>query len=176
MCNPLALQAIASGVQAYSAYQGAKAERGQANFAAAVADNNATMADAAAVDAIQRGGEEANKVRRAGRSLAGKQAVGMASSGVDIRTGAGAQLLDETEFFTELDATTVRNNAARQAWGFRQEAQDYRSNATMSRAVAKASSPGRAAALSLLGSAASTGMTFATAGKGTMTKSFFAKS
>ena len=91
MCNPLILQVVAGGVQAYSAYQGAKAERAQNEFTAAVADNNAAMADAAAVDAVQRGGEEANKVRRQGRALGGKQAVGLATSGVDIRTGAGAQ-------------------------------------------------------------------------------------
>lgn len=172
MCNPLLVQVVAAGTQAYSAYQGAKGERGQANFAAGVADNNAVMAEAAAADAIFRGGLEANKARREGAVLAGKQRAQAAASGLDVSVGAPAQIVDETGFLAEQDATTIRNNAARQAWGFRQEAQDYRSSASMSRAVAKASSPGRAATMSLLSSATSTALSFATAPTGAMTKTF----
>lgn len=163
MCDATAAMAVigsGAGVEAYGAYQGAKAERDQANFAAAVDDNNAAMADAAATDAVLRGGDAANKVRREGMKFAGQQKAALASSGVDVTTGAAAQLQDETQFFTEQDATTVRNNAARQAWGFRQEAQDYRSNAGMQRAVAKSKSPGTSAAVSLLGSAKQVAMMF----------------
>ena len=169
MCEPVSIGimlASSAGLQAFSAYGDAKSQKGQANFAAGVADNNAVLADAAAVDAVQRGGEEANKVLREGRKIAGQQRLAAAASGVDVKTGAPAQLVDETDFFADLDATTVRNNAARAAWGNRQEAQDYRSSAAMNRAVAKASKPGQAAAISLLGSAVSTGVTFGAAGMG----------
>ena len=48
MCNPLLVQVVAGGAQAYSAYQGAKGERGQANFAAGVADTPEGRATAVA--------------------------------------------------------------------------------------------------------------------------------
>lgn len=155
MCEPvtLSIMAASAGVGAFSAFEGAKAERSQAEFQAAVGENNATMADNSANDAILRGSEEANRARREGRKVAGTQRAVLAGNGVDVKTGVAAALQDETGYFAEADATTIRNNAARAAWGFRAEAQDYRSNAQMARAVAKSKSPGRAAALSILGSA-----------------------
>ena len=154
------------GLNAFTSYQGAKVERAQARYQAAINENNALMADASAVDAVLQGSEDANRVRRQGRKVGGQQRAALAAGGVDVNTGVAAQLQDETEYFTELDATTVRNNAARAAWGFRAEAQDYRSNAQMSRAVAKSKSPGRAAGLSILGDVTKVGMQFATMGAG----------
>lgn len=156
MCEPVTLAIVAGagiGTKAFAAYQGVKAERAQADFQAGIADNNASLADAAAVDAAYRGGLDVNKARQQGRSLQAQQRTAAAASGIDVSQGVAEQLQSETEFLTEQDVATIRTNAARAAWGHRVEAGNYRAQGSMARAVGKSKSPGRAAAMSLLSDA-----------------------
>lgn len=149
------------GMNAYAAYSGAKAERQQAYFEASIAESNAALADAAAVDAIERGGMAVNEARRSGRKLIGQQRAAAAAGGIQVDAGIAEQLQKETEFLTEQDVATIRTNAARSAWGSRTEATNYRASAAMQRAVGKSKSPGRAAGMSLLSDASQVASRFA---------------
>ncbi len=145
----------AAGVSAYGAYGQAKANKDQANYNAAVGDNNAKLADYAAQDAERRGEEEAQKARRDGDQLKGAQRVSMAAKGLDLAEGTAAEITAQTDFFSQVDQQTARLNGRREAWAARGQGANFRSEAAMNRNSAKNTSPGLAAATSLMGSASS---------------------
>lgn len=128
-----------AGAQAYGAYQQSAAEKAAAKYNAAVAQNQAA-------DARRRGEEEAIRKQREARRLAGAQRTSFAARGIDISAGTAGDIIDETNFFGLTDATTARNNAAREAAGFTSEANLYRTQA-------RNANPLAAAGVSLLGSA-----------------------
>lgn len=107
---------LAAGVSAYSAINQGKA-------AEATARNNAQMAEYAAQDAQRRGEEEASAIQRRGAALKSSQQVSLAAKGLDLTYGTAADLQEQTDFFTQADAATARNNAAREAWSARASGQ-----------------------------------------------------
>lgn len=73
-----------------------------------------------AADAQARGGVAAGRAREAGSALVAEQAAGYADSGIDPTKGTAAQVQANTQMRAELDAQTLKNNAAAEAWGFDQ--------------------------------------------------------
>lgn len=153
-------QLALTGMGAVGAYNSAKASQQQAQYAGQVAQNNATLADQQAADARARGDEEASKVRRDGEQLKGLQRNRMAASGLDLSAGTAAEVVDQTDFFSLTDQATAKKNAGREAWTKTQQGNQFRSDAKMNRATAKGTSPGMAAATSLLGGAGRVADTF----------------
>jgi hypothetical protein len=86
---------------------------------------NAQNARTAADDAITRGSLAAGVARMKGSQLAAEQQVGYATSGIDVGVGTPAQTIAQTRMMSELDAQTLKNNAAREAWGFATKAVEY---------------------------------------------------
>ena len=95
----------------------------QGQAAEATARNNARMADFAAQDAQRRGEEEAAAVQRRGAALKSAQRVSLAAKGLDLSYGTAADLQDQTDFFTQSDVATTRDNARREAWNLRARGQ-----------------------------------------------------
>ena len=95
---------------------------GQANYQNKVAQNNALSAQYAADDAIQRGAVEEEQTRTRTRQLMAQQKAVMAANGLDSSTGTGASLLADSAALGEFDALTVRNNAMKQAYGHKIQA------------------------------------------------------
>lgn len=137
------MTAIAIGGLALSAYQqvrqgraikqAGQAERAAADSQAEILDYNATIADAQAADAVTRGQEEENRYRQGVRSLIGSQRAGFAGQGVDVGVGSAADVQADSAFLGELDALTIRTNAAREAWGYKVQAADTRKRAEVTR-------------------------------------------
>lgn len=99
----------------------------QAAFQQAQFDRlQARMADMAAGDARQRGAQEAGRVRMQGSRIVGEQKAAMGASGVDPSTGSPLALMADTRLISELDAATLQNNAAREAWGYSVQAESLR--------------------------------------------------
>lgn len=92
----------------------------------AQAKENQQLAELAAADAERRGQREAALSRMAGGKLAGKQRVAFANSGVAGDVGTPASVQAESRMFSEMDAKTIENNAALEAWGFRTHGLRYR--------------------------------------------------
>jgi hypothetical protein len=88
---------------------------------------NRLLAERASGDALQRGAIEAGKARIAGSRLEAKQRVAYTASGVDASVGTPANVIADTAALGELDAQTVENNAAREAWGYRQKGAEFAS-------------------------------------------------
>lgn len=91
-----------------------------------IADYNAQVAELQAEQALKRGREDESRLRLQTRQTAGSQRAALAAMGIDVDDGTAGQIQDDTTYFGELDALTIRNNAALEAWGYRTQATDYR--------------------------------------------------
>jgi hypothetical protein len=136
------------GTLVLSALVSAKGSYDQNKVAQGIADNNAAIAETQAQDATRRGDEEAAAAMRRARQLAGAQRAGFSARGIDIAEGTAADIIDQTDFFGQVDAATARTNGQKEAWNLRARKRGYEIESN-------ASNPNRAAAFSLLGSAGS---------------------
>lgn len=97
-------------------------QAGKANKA--LMDRNAEIATFQADDAINRGRVAAKRrLSQVGQTI-GAQRVALAAQGVDINSGTAADIQASTAKIGAIDAQTIRNNAAREAWGYKVNAQD----------------------------------------------------
>lgn len=110
-----------------------QAEQGAAESQAQLSEYNAAVADLQAQDAVTRGELDANTFRTRTRALIGEQRAGFAAGNIDVGFGSAVDVQADAAFVGELDALTIRTNAARQAWGFKVEGQDQRMRATIQR-------------------------------------------
>lgn len=116
--------------------QAANAQAASSEYSAKVAEMNATIADRAAKDALERGADEERKQRTQTSQLMGQQRANMAANGVDLSFGSPLDLMVDTAKMGELDALTIRRNTAREERDIRQQASNYRTEASMSRSAA----------------------------------------
>jgi hypothetical protein len=108
-------------------------QRSQARYEADVASTNARLAQFRAEDAVRRGDVEASRSLAATRQVVGSQRAQMAAQGLDVASGTPLDLQQETAGTGAIDAQTIRNNAWREAFGYRVEALDQKTKAKMSR-------------------------------------------
>lgn len=156
MCEPLTIlattalvtSAIGVGVQAYGAQKEQKAANKAAEYNAQIMERNSQIAGMQADNALQRG-EVAEKQHRLRVSkLIGEQRAGFGASGAVVDTGSALDVVMDTAEHGELDALTIRHNAAMEAWGYRNQGADYTAQASLSRFSKR--SPGFAAGTTLL--------------------------
>lgn len=122
-----------AGVSLYSGYAQSEAEKGLGRLEESRNRFNARMAEYAAEDAIRRGDREAGKVRQMGKRVRGAQRAGFAGQGVDVNVGTPVELQEETSLLAEEDMRAVKNNAWREAFGYKVQAADYRMAASYAR-------------------------------------------
>lgn len=111
----------------------AKSARAQGNYEAGIYSQNADIAEQQAADAIARGRETELRQRAGSKVLVGSQRSALAANGVDANVGSAAEITGETQHLSALDELTIRNNAAREAWGYRVNAQQERQQGIMAR-------------------------------------------
>jgi hypothetical protein len=119
MCDPITAiavtTAVAGGIQAYGQYQAGKDQQRIENM-------NARLLDEQALDAQRRGDIEEQEHRNKVRAMLGAQRAAFGANNVVSNSGSPLALQLDTTRFGELDALTIRNNAAREAYGYRSEA------------------------------------------------------
>lgn len=137
---PLIVAAIGIGLDAYGRWKAGSAEkkageaqRRVAEEQAKLADFNAAVADLQAQDAITRGLDEESRYRLSVKALVSSQRVGYAAGNLDVNYGSAVDVQADAAYLGELDALTIRTNAAREAWGFRVEGEDLRKRADIAR-------------------------------------------
>ena len=125
MCEPTTLAVIGIGASLVGGavtyagiQQQASAQSSAFNYQAQVARNNAVIAQQNAERTQQAGDVAAqNKLIETGQRTAAIRAVAGAS-GVDANTGSPLNLQESNQKLGTLDALTIRNNAARAAYGY----------------------------------------------------------
>lgn len=110
-----------------------KAQRAASESQAQLADYNAGVAELQAQDAVARGSLDESRFRQNVRQVIGSQRAGMAAGNVDVGYGSAVDVQGDAAFLGELDALTIRTNAARQAWGYQVTAEDSRRKAAILR-------------------------------------------
>lgn len=85
---------------------------------------NAQLAGIQAQDALSRGGVEEDRYRRQIAQIAGAQRAEIGARNVKGGSGTALDLLSDTAMIGEEDALTIRNEAARESWGYRFQADE----------------------------------------------------
>lgn len=108
-------------------------QRREAEYEASMLYTNAALARKQAEEAVTRGMADTMVVRQKALSLIGSQRASMAAQGIRLDVGSAVDVVSDTVKLAEVDAATVRNNAAREAWGFNTQATNYENQANLTR-------------------------------------------
>jgi hypothetical protein len=122
-----------ANAQAKASEDAAAAQQRAAEANAQLDDFNARVAELQAADAEQRGEIEAGRFAQQVKGLIGQQRTGFAAGNVDVGFGSAVDVQADAAYLGKEDEATIRNNAAREAWGLRVEASNYRQKAAISR-------------------------------------------
>lgn len=141
MCELITIAAVAavasSAIAGYGQYQAGQAAKQAGDYNAAIARNNQIIAERQAEDAIKRGDIAADEQRRKTARLVGTQRAAFGSSGLAIDSATSLDILGDTAAFGELDALTIKSNAAREAYGYQVQGMNYAAEEAMSRVRGK---------------------------------------
>jgi hypothetical protein len=135
-----------TGVQTISTFSSqqreARARQQQGTFEQQAYDRNAQLADLQAADAVRRGEITAQQRGREVRASIGDARASYAGQGVALDAGSPLDVQSDIASLGALDIATIRNNAAREAWGFSTQAADLRSRGILAKAGADMSALG----------------------------------
>lgn len=137
---PLIIAGVGAGISYFGSRKAASAQEraGQAQRRAAekqadILDLNALVAEQQGKDAIERGAQEESKFKQGVKLLIGEQRATIAAGNVDVGYGSAADVQADAAYLGDLDAATIKQNAQREAWGFRVQATDFRKRARVAR-------------------------------------------
>jgi hypothetical protein len=139
--------------QADTAALSARIEQNNWLHQANVAEHNARQMDFARRTVYDQAAHEAGRLTLQVGQLKGKQRAALGASGVDLGVGSAVEVQASTEVMKEIDVNTIKTNAMLQAFGFENQARNYRNSAEMARLTAEGYDPKLARSLSLLSSA-----------------------
>lgn len=94
--------------------------------AKAVGELNAKIAETQAEDALTRGRDDEQRFRQGVKMLIGSNRAGFSGQNVDVGVGSAVDVQADVAYLGELDALMIRENAAREAFGHKQQAEVYR--------------------------------------------------
>jgi hypothetical protein len=153
----LAASAGSGILGAFGASQAADAQAASYNYKAAVASNNAIIAQRNAAAATQAGEQKAQSNDLKTRNLVGTQLVTQAANGLDIGSGTNVNIRQSAEDLGHLDTLTILNNAAKNAAGFKAQGMNFTAESALDTSAAEnAKTAGEfSVASSLLGGASS---------------------
>jgi hypothetical protein len=118
-------------------YSESKAIKAQGDYQKAMFDLNSSFSDMQAQQSLRRGDASARSILRKTRSLVGSQRAVLAAQGIDVDSGSAIDITEDSRVLGEMDALTVKNNAWMEAWGFRSQAEIYRSQGRMAQAESR---------------------------------------
>jgi Rieske Fe-S protein len=127
-----ATAAITQGVMAANqASNEAEAIREQGQYKARMLEFNAQLAEFAAEDTYRITEKEASGLLTQARKFKGSQRAAAAAQGIEVDEGSSAELQIETDVMSAKQALTIRNNGARQAFGYKMQAVQARMDAQL---------------------------------------------
>lgn len=115
--------AITSAISGFgSAYAQSNAYKAKAYVDRSIALVNQQLAEYQAKDALARGDEAAAQAGKKISQVKGAQKAALAGQGIDINFGSAADIQADTELLGALDLLHIKNNAAREAFGYKMSA------------------------------------------------------
>jgi len=125
---------VASGLS--SSISESSAIKSQGEFQAGQFEFQARLAELQAKSAETRGRDESDEALTKAKLLIGRQRAKLAAQGIEIDSGSALDIQLETAELGAVDSLTIRNNAFREASGYRIQAIDFRNRAAFSRIAA----------------------------------------
>lgn len=155
----IAMTAVSAGAAAYGAMRQGQAQSAALAYQAQVARNNQTIAGQYAQQATQDGENKVAAKQQQTAQMIGAQRAAMAANGVDLDSGSPLRLQEDTAKLGNVDAMTIRNSAAREAYGYQLQGLSYGQQAQLDQSSSdNAVTAGNLNAFSsILGGAASVG-------------------
>lgn len=135
----------------FASFNNALMQKQTLKHKAAMAEINAKIADLGAESTLLQGKSEVAKLTMQAGQLKSRQRTALAANGVDLGVGNAAEIQASTDMMKEIDANTLKTNAMRSAWGYRNQAVNYRNQARADLTSASGISPLTAAVTSLMG-------------------------
>ena len=118
------------GIQTLSTFstqqREATARQQQGTYEQAAYNRNADVADQQAADATARGAVAAGQRGAQVRAEVGDARTMLAGQGVDLAQGSAVDVQKNIASLGALDIATIKNNAAREAWGYATQATNLR--------------------------------------------------
>ena len=121
----LAATVASAGIGAYSAIQSGEAQSAAANYQAQVAANNAKIAAYNADAATAKGNTQIQAAEEQAAQHQGMIRAVMGAGGIDINSGSSLRTQEGVAQVDQLNEATIRSNAARSAWNFRNQGADF---------------------------------------------------
>jgi hypothetical protein len=155
----LAATAAGAAMSAYGAIRQGQAASAAASYQAQVAQNNQKIANVYAAQSISDGANQVAAKQQQTAQMIGGERAAMAANGVDLDSGSALRIQSDTAKLGDIDALTIKNNAARAAYGYQLQGVSYGQQASMDQSTAaNAVSAGNLNAFSsILGGASSVG-------------------
>lgn len=100
-------------------------------YQAQIAKNNALSAEYAAQDATRRGEIAATNSALKTRQQIGTQRTAIAGGGIDVGSATAVDTVGDTTRIGTFDQLTLRSNAAREAYSYRQQGSNFTANANL---------------------------------------------
>ncbi len=133
----LASGATQAGAGIANGYTQSNAIQAQSSYDKAAAAENARILERQAADAEERGAKDASLIGRRASQIQGAQQARLAAQGLDVTSGSAVDYQAETGVMSEMDKLTARNNAVREAYGYRSQARAVRSGASLEAMAAR---------------------------------------
>lgn len=126
----------AAGTAATS-YAQSKAQKSEGDYQKQIYESNARLADIQADDAIRRGEKDAKQHKKNVKRLIGSQRAALAAQGLDLEADDALAIQQESAEYGALDVLEIKNNAWREAWGYKVQANDFMGRARFADITAK---------------------------------------
>jgi len=131
------LTAVSMGVQALGSIAQGQQQAASAKYNAQVASNNAQTAQQNARLASEEGNVNTEREQLKTRAMVGGIKAAQAANNIDINSGSAVDVRSSAAELGELNALTVRSNAARQAYGYQTQATSDMAQAKLDKQEAK---------------------------------------
>lgn len=125
------MSAISALASIGSAYAQSQAMRAQASFNDKMAAINARFSQLRGDDAIARAEKDVKRRRLEAKKTIGAQRASFGAQGIALDSGTALEAQEETAAFSASDVLTLRNNAWREAWGYKVEAMTGQAHASI---------------------------------------------
>lgn len=119
---------------AFSAGAGGMASMGNGAYTAKVALDNQTIANQNANLATFKGNQQVGVSQQRTAQIIGVQTAGAGASGVDVNSGTPLRDREDTARVGSMDVQTIKQNAARSAWGYQVQAENFGQEAKLDQA------------------------------------------
>jgi hypothetical protein len=126
-----------AGVAAYGSIEASEAQAASAKYNSEIATQNAVLAQRNATSAAQAGEQQVAVQQQKTRSEVGAIEANQAASNINVDSGSAVDVRSSAAELGELNALTVRSNAAKQAYGYETEAVGYKEQAALDTSAAE---------------------------------------